>query len=75
SKPLWSPDGDSILVTVSWGEGESIDDREKTEQDSSEPVEVQGLSYKRDGKGQTRGAYDQLVLVSVKSGEMKELTS
>ncbi|MDI6565124.1 MULTISPECIES: S9 family peptidase [Bacillus] len=75
SKPLWSPDGESILVTVSLGEGESIDDREKTEQDSYEPVEVQSLSYKRDGKGLTRGAYAQLVLVSVKSGEMKELTS
>lgn len=75
SKPIWSPDGESMLVTVSLGEGESIHDREKTEQGSFEPVEVQGLAYKRDGKGLTRGSYAQLVLVSVKSGEVKQLTT
>ncbi|WP_114151280.1 prolyl oligopeptidase family serine peptidase [Bacillus spizizenii] len=75
SKPIWSPDGESVLVTVSLGEGESINDREKTEPDSFEPVEVQGLAYKRDGKGLTRGAYAQLVLVSVKSGKVKQLTN
>ncbi|QIW81255.1 S9 family peptidase [Bacillus tequilensis] len=75
SKPIWSPDGESVLVTVSLGEGERIDDREKKETDSFEPIEVQGLAYKRDGKGLTRGAYAQLVLVSVKSGEVKQLTN
>ncbi len=75
SKPIWSPDGESVLVTVSLGEGESIDDQKKTEPDSFEPIEVQGLSYKRDGKGLTRGAYAQLVLVSVKSGKVKQLTN
>ncbi len=75
SKPIWSPDGESVLVTVSLGEGESIYDREKTEQGSFDPVEVQGLAYKRDGKGLTRGSYAQLALVSVKSGEVKQLTT
>ncbi|MCY8309448.1 S9 family peptidase [Bacillus vallismortis] len=75
SKPVWSPDGESVLVTVSLGEGERIDDQEKKEPDSFEPVEVQGLAYKRDGKGLTRGAYAQLVLVNVRTGEVKQLTN
>ncbi|WP_276730985.1 S9 family peptidase [Bacillus sp. (in: firmicutes)] len=75
SKPIWSPDGESVLVMVSLEEGESIHDREKMEPDSFEPVEVQGLAYKRDGKGLTRGAYAQLVLVSVTSGEVRQLTN
>ncbi|MEC1614372.1 S9 family peptidase [Bacillus mojavensis] len=75
SQPVWSPDGESVLVTVSLGDEESVYDQEKTEPDSFEPVEVHGLAYKRDGKGLTRGAYAQLVLVSVKSGEVKQLTN
>ncbi|WP_367387002.1 S9 family peptidase [Bacillus vallismortis] len=75
SKPVWSPDGESVLVTVSLGGEERIDDQKKKEPDSFEPVEVQGLSYKRDGKGLTRGAYAQLVLVNLKSGEVKQLTN
>ncbi|MEC1662852.1 S9 family peptidase [Bacillus halotolerans] len=75
SQPVWSPHGESVLVTVSLGDEESVYDQEKTEPDSFEPVEVHGLAYKRDGKGLTRGAYAQLVLVSVKSGEVKQLTN
>ncbi|MFP3821731.1 S9 family peptidase, partial [Bacillus sp. SIMBA_008] len=50
------------------------DEKEKKKHDEYEPVEIQSLTYKRDGKGLLNGSRTQLVLIHLETGEIQQLT-
>ncbi|MBY8911259.1 S9 family peptidase [Bacillus sp. YC2] len=74
SDPIWSPDGKSVLLSVSLTSSERADDQEKKKRDEFEPVDVQSLTYKRDGRGLLKGSWAQLVLVNPETGTIQQLT-
>ncbi|MGZ9792006.1 S9 family peptidase [Bacillus atrophaeus] len=75
SQPVWSPDGCSLLLSVNLAASEHVNDKEKAENDNNEPVEIQSLTYKKDGNGLIKGKYTQIILVSAVTGEIKQLTA
>ncbi|MBZ5517173.1 alpha/beta hydrolase family protein [Bacillus sp. KS1] len=74
SDPIWAPDGRSVLVSVSLTSAERADEKEKKKHDEYEPVDIQSLTYKRDGKGLLNGSWAQLVLIHLETGEVQQLT-
>ncbi len=42
--------------------------RKKKKHDEYEPVDIQSLTYKRDGKGLLNGSWAQLVLIHLETG-------
>ncbi|AWK47424.1 S9 family peptidase [Bacillus velezensis] len=74
SDPIWAPDGRSVLVSVSLTSAERADEKEKKKHDEYEPVDIQSLTYKRDGKGLLNGSWAQLVLIHLETGEIRQLT-
>ncbi|MBT2574840.1 S9 family peptidase [Bacillus sp. ISL-51] len=74
SDPIWSPDGKSVLLSVSLTSSERADDQEKRKGDEFEPVDVQTITYKRDGRGLLKGSWAQLVLVNLETGNIQQLT-
>ncbi|MEQ5999725.1 S9 family peptidase [Bacillus amyloliquefaciens] len=74
SDPIWAPDGRSVLVSVSLTSAERADEKEKKKHDEYEPVDIQSLTYKRDGKGLLNGSWAQLVLIHLETGEIQQLT-
>ncbi|KXZ24156.1 peptidase [Bacillus nakamurai] len=74
SDPIWSPDGKSVLLSVSLTSSERADDQEKKKRNEFEPVDIQTLTYKRDGKGLLKGSWTQLVLVNLETGNLQQLT-
>lgn len=74
SDPIWSPDGKAVLVSVSLTSSERANDQEKKQRDEFEPVDIQSLTYKRDGRGLLKGSWTQLVLVSLETGNLQQLT-
>ncbi|MDR7908089.1 S9 family peptidase [Bacillus velezensis] len=74
SDPIWAPDGRSVLVSVSLTSAERADEKEKKKHDEYQPVDIQSLTYKRDGKGLLNGSWAQLVLIHLETGEIQQLT-
>ncbi|QCT31050.1 S9 family peptidase [Bacillus velezensis] len=74
SDPIWAPDGRSVLVSVSLTSAERADEKEKKKHVEYEPVDIQSLTYKRDGKGLLNGSWAQLVLIHLETGEIRQLT-
>lgn len=77
SNPVWSPDGKSLIVSVSLGIGESLEEEDNKTNESKEtltPYVTTKLKYKADGVGFLKEKYQQLVLIDLETGTTTQLT-
>jgi dipeptidyl aminopeptidase/acylaminoacyl peptidase len=76
SQFVWTPDGENILISLSLGEGDTTEGKEKKEEEKKElePLVVEKLFYKSDASGFFNHKYTQVGLVDVHSGEISVFT-
>lgn len=74
SNPVWSPDGKKIAFTLSLGEEEKVEEKDKKEEKKLVPLEVDKMKYKSDASGFWNGKYSQVAIVDLESGEIELVT-
>ncbi len=72
SQFAWSPDGTSLLVSLSLGNEEV--EKEKVEKNTLEPLVVEKLFYKSDASGFLDDKLTQAATVDIQTGEIQVLT-
>lgn len=75
SNPIWSPDGNMLLCSAGVKSGETIHTKEEqNEKKELQPLVVDRLIYKADGRGFIKDTYSQIALIHIDSGESVQLT-
>jgi dipeptidyl aminopeptidase/acylaminoacyl peptidase len=73
--PVWSPDGSRIAFNTSLKPGKTVFDMEEEKIEKLVPLEVIQMKYKSDGSGFLQGDLSQVAVVSIKNGELTQLTN
>lgn len=75
SQPVWSPDGNQLLVSLSLAPSDTLEEKEKDEKKQPEPLVVEDMRYKSDAAGFVKNSKNQLAIVDVKTGDLELIGS
>ncbi|WP_066174460.1 S9 family peptidase [Bacillus marinisedimentorum] len=74
--PVWMPDAKGLLFSTSLADDESIEETESKEKEDEEkkPLVIEQLRYKADGVGFLENTYEQIGLLNLADGSVRQLT-
>ncbi|TLS38541.1 S9 family peptidase [Pseudalkalibacillus caeni] len=76
SNPVWRPDNKALLFVSPLEEGETLETTEEHDKKAElQPLIVDKLQYKADGRGFLDNKKNQLILIDLKTKQMEQLTS